>query len=826
MRRFGRLRFQALILFAGLACLYASLSPFAIAQMGYTAEEIRACRQILETGVRFRSAGLGVDWPRNGLTSVLVECPFIAVGRALRGPESGERELALYPVLETAALVTLLFVWASRLSGSRRVGFWLAMAAAFCTMLWPYAYIGLETTQSLFLLAAGYVALTASPRATGRQTIAFAVFAAIAVSAKSAGFALVPVVAYLAWAMLRRQPVRLVAVGAAIAIALVTNQYFRILSWARFGGTKYVAQAWRPHDPISSLAGLAATLVSPTKGLLVFAPLAALAIVLVPACFRREPRVAIFAVLTLLGCLAPLSLFRYWADETWGPRYLHSAVAPLLLCLAPPLRGRQFAGALRAALLVGAAGGLAVSFLGAMFYYGNLGFVAMRATPLTLQALQGDPTWNHVDFNARLFATWIRSRDGDGRPTFVPRPDRWDYYHPDRKMDWTDVDLRTYAVPQPLLLQSLASGDRFRRIRRLCPILLIAGVFLLVAAGRASTLAGPSILPAVGAADDTEPKAREVAVASDRSAPNSAQSFDALLRLLGFDSERPGWFPALRDLHRHSRNRRLQLLPDFFYAPVFSPADLPAEVWGGTFPDCGTWDLDAQRAFLKETPSFAAELSALPYERAEGDPTAYYWGNEQFSHSDGSLYYSLIRRFRPARIVEVGAGHSTKLAARAVRANGTGRILCIDPHAPEWLARLEAPVDVQALPVQEAPDEIFLGLGASDILFIDGSHISKTGSDVNHLFLRILPRLPAGVLVHVHDICLPFEYPRYWSEEALCYWNEQYVLAALLANSTKYEILVGVHYLQKADIEALRPFVPAVPGVMAGGGSLWLRSKV
>ncbi len=301
--------------------------------------------------------------------------------------------------------------------------------------------------------------------------------------------------------------------------------------------------------------------------------------------------------------------------------------------------------------------------------------------------------------------------------------------------------------------------------------------------------------------------------------------YDRLLRRLGFDSAHPNWTPDLRDLHRHSRDARLQLFPDFFYAPVFAPADLSPEVWAGTFPDCGTWDLDAQRAFLSETPSFAEELSALPYERPESDPTAYFWGNDQFSHSDASLYYALLRRFRPGRIVEVGAGHSTKLAARAVRANGAGAILCIDPHAPAWLSGLEPRVEVQATPVQETPDETFLGLGAGDVLFIDGSHISKTGSDVNHLFLRILPRLAKGVIVHVHDICLPFEYPRYWSEQTLCYWNEQYVLAALLANSAKYEILLGIHYLQKADPASLASYVPRVEGVMAGGGSLWIRAK-
>jgi hypothetical protein len=302
-------------------------------------------------------------------------------------------------------------------------------------------------------------------------------------------------------------------------------------------------------------------------------------------------------------------------------------------------------------------------------------------------------------------------------------------------------------------------------------------------------------------------------------------AFDDLVLRLGFDSRAPGWFPALRDLHRHSRSRRLQIVPDFFYTSVFSPADLPANVWDGTFPDCGRWDREAQLAFLRETPSFAAELSALPFERPEGEEATFFWGNDQFSHSDASLYYSMLRRFRPGRIVEVGAGHSTKLAAKAVADNGRGRIVCIDPHAPSWLRALPGDVEILVRPVQESPDSAFLSLEPNDVLFIDGSHIAKTGSDVNHLFLRILPRLPAGVLVHIHDICLPYEYPKRWSEDVLCYWNEQYVLAALLANSPKWEILLGVYFLQKTGIDALMPYVPSVAGVFPGGGSLWLRSR-
>jgi hypothetical protein len=321
-----------------------------------------------------------------------------------------------------------------------------------------------------------------------------------------------------------------------------------------------------------------------------------------------------------------------------------------------------------------------------------------------------------------------------------------------------------------------------------------------------------------------EPPVEEPSGPPNLDGASAQELYDALVRRLGFDPQAPGWFPELRDLHRYSRSKRLQIFPDFFYAPVFAPADLPPSVWTGTFP-CGVWDLEKQRAFLRETQSFAKELSSYPFDRPAENAAGYYWGNDQFSHSDASLYFSILRRFRPSRLVEVGSGHSTKLAARALKENGSGTILCIDPHAPSWLADLEGEIEVLAQPVQQVRDEVFLELSDGDVLFIDGSHISKTGSDVNHLFLRILPRLPKGVIVHVHDICLPYEYPKAWSEDVLCYWNEQYVLAALLANSEKWEILLGNYFMMKADTEALRPFAPDVAGVFLGGGSLWMRAN-
>ncbi len=822
-----RLRFQAALLFSGVACLYAAFSPFAIAHMGYTQESMQACRQLLAPERPRVPPAFGVDWPRNGSTEVLAQCGFVALGRALGGSEWEERALALQPVLATAGLVTVVFAWASRLAGSRRKAFWLALAAGFGTMLWPYAYIGLETTQSLFLLLAGYLAIETPAEPSWKRTLAFAVCAAVAVSAKSGGVALVPALLFLAVVLLRKHPVRLAAAIAIMAAVFMTNNHFRALSWERFGGGRSWSLMWQAHDPLSSVTSAIALLTSPNKGLLVYAPLALLGLALLPRAFRRDRALAAFVFLSLAGPLALVSQVRPWSDETWGPRYLHSALAPLLLCVASALRGPTVSRFLLAVVFTAAGAGVFVSFLGSMFNYGALHSVAVRSVPLSLQSLQGDLTWNHVAFNARLWGVWRRSREpGISSAEYLPAPDGWNYDNAGRKPEWSPVDLREVAISQAFLLRPTNDAPG-RLIRRACTVLLLAGLLLLFTAARAAALfdrsAAEAPMESPGSpAPAAGPLPGERAPSRPPSRKTPVEIYDGLVRDMGFDPEHPGWFPELRDLHRHSRQTRLQVVPDFFYTSVFSPADLPAEVWNGTFPHCGTFDLEAQRAFLRETPAFRAELQALPVDPDTADDRVFHWNNEQFSHADAALYYSLIRRFRPKRIIEVGSGHSTKLALRAVRDNRVGSILCIEPHPPSWLQPIPGMIEIQPVPVQGADDSVFLSLEPSDILFIDGSHISKTGSDVNHLFLRILPRLPAGVIVQIHDICLPYEYPRNWSEDVLCYWNEQYVLAALLANGVKYEILVGVYFVQRNDLAALRPFVPELPGVFPGGGSLWM----
>ncbi len=473
-------RRSVLLLFAGTALLLASCSPLWIAAMGYAGEELAACRQILD--------GRPVAWPRNGAASLLLELPLMALARALgaRTPHGEELVVAMAPVLATSGIAALLYSWAARLSASRAWALAIALVGIFGTMLWPYAYMGMEPLQSFFLLAAAYCALGEPSRwpPSWRRSLAFGALAGFAVSEKSIGFLLAPAVAYL-WDRLHRRKGEFVAPRALASLALAAgvfalNLATRLPSWTRFGGTAAYGSAWLVSDPIAPFLHLTALLASPNKGLLVFAPLAFVGLLALPAAWRLNRPVCVAALLTLGGVAGGVSLLGIWADETWGPRYLHVAVAPLLLVFAVSRVGRPRRLRSEAPFGAAAAAGLAVSALGVLFYYGSLMGAANATTTLTLESLQGDLTWNHPRFNARLLRAWLSA----GTVPFVIRRERiWNYHDPNPPLAWRPFDVRVLAVPQPFLLVRARNGTE-RALKGACVLAGIAGMLLVSASAR------------------------------------------------------------------------------------------------------------------------------------------------------------------------------------------------------------------------------------------------------------------------------------------------------------------------------------------------------
>ena len=277
-------------------------------------------------------------------------------------------------------------------------------------------------------------------------------------------------------------------------------------------------------------------------------------------------------------------------------------------------------------------------------------------------------------------------------------------------------------------------------------------------------------------------------------------------------------------LFRKAERAGIHLLPVHYYSPVPDTSRLDERDWEHRFDRNGGWNLNAegQVALLSQLAPFAGELEEI--RRSPSSACPFSWDNGTFCETDAAVYYSLIRHLRPRQVLEVGAGNSTLIAAEACVKNGHTELQAIDPYPLEIL-RQKVPGLNRLIegPVQQVPVARFGELCENDILFIDGSHVCRFGSDLNYLVFRVLPALQPGVIIHFHDIFLPWEFPRDWIVDRQLFWNEQYLLLAFLLFNDSFEVLLGTQYLgREMPGELLRvfPFL-RVPG----GASFWIRRK-
>jgi hypothetical protein len=276
---------------------------------------------------------------------------------------------------------------------------------------------------------------------------------------------------------------------------------------------------------------------------------------------------------------------------------------------------------------------------------------------------------------------------------------------------------------------------------------------------------------------------------------------------------------------KHTYKFRMSAPPGHYYSPIPSADDLQ-RVYGhppelGAVPEIALRE-GAQLELLAELGSFADDFRA----EEDGVGSRYDGSNTFFNGADAFVLYSMIRKFRPAHIVEVGSGHSSALMldANGHWCNGEMALTFIEPF-PERLFSLLRSEDkthttIQTTGVQNVDLETFSRLEQGDFLFIDSSHVSKTGSDVNFLMFEVLPILQPGVFVHFHDIYWPFEYPSEWAHEGRA-WNENYMLRAFLAYNPDFEIVLFNNWLATTQADAARASVPGWSTY--GTGSIWLR---
>ncbi|MEO0392721.1 MAG: class I SAM-dependent methyltransferase [Pseudomonadota bacterium] len=224
---------------------------------------------------------------------------------------------------------------------------------------------------------------------------------------------------------------------------------------------------------------------------------------------------------------------------------------------------------------------------------------------------------------------------------------------------------------------------------------------------------------------------------------------------------------------------------------------------------------------LAQMATYRDGLSAIKRDAPAPEPR---WGQDWFPGLDAAAYYTLIRQHQPQRIVEIGSGHSTRFAVQAIRDQGLNtKIHAIDPAPRAAITQaLAETVTWHRMTVETIPPDQRPVLAAGDILFIDSSHILMPGTDVDCLFHDWLPSLPAGVLVHIHDIFLPAPYPRGWRWRG---YNEQPLVASLLGTQA-YELIFASAYLRAehpADMSELDPVIYRPEEAIES--SLWLRKN-
>ncbi len=232
--------------------------------------------------------------------------------------------------------------------------------------------------------------------------------------------------------------------------------------------------------------------------------------------------------------------------------------------------------------------------------------------------------------------------------------------------------------------------------------------------------------------------------------------------------------------------------------------------------------------FQRAVPTFQAHLALLARHAedfaaiaaSDGQPGQARWGQGWYPRLDAASAYALVRERRPARLVEVGSGHSTRFVLRAVADAGlTTQITAIDPAPRATLAG--QPLTLIRQTLQQAGLAAFEGLAAGDILMIDSSHLLMPGSDVDLLFAEVLPRLPPGVLLQVHDIFLPDGYPAHWAWRG---YNEQQGLVGWLASGALRPVFSS-HYAATRLAAETAAAVGQLP-LMAGAveTALWLET--
>lgn len=265
----------------------------------------------------------------------------------------------------------------------------------------------------------------------------------------------------------------------------------------------------------------------------------------------------------------------------------------------------------------------------------------------------------------------------------------------------------------------------------------------------------------------------------------------------------------------------LHVVPNHFYWPIQDSKKLDNYNFKSEFPKDGIkMNMDKNLELLSCLEKYASEYQPL------------YRESGYTSNGDGAILYSMIRNYCPKKIIEVGSGYSTNVINEALEINYQekkieGNIISIEPYPKKYLRDLvskKRTIELIEDNVENVDKSIFKQLDSGDILFIDSSHVINIANDVHFLYLKILPILPVGVIVHIHDIRFPYEYPYEWVMKAKKHWTEQYLLQMFLCFNDSYEILFASNYVFQNNRKKMSNMLVGLEEDGDGWpGSFWIR---
>jgi predicted O-methyltransferase YrrM len=267
---------------------------------------------------------------------------------------------------------------------------------------------------------------------------------------------------------------------------------------------------------------------------------------------------------------------------------------------------------------------------------------------------------------------------------------------------------------------------------------------------------------------------------------------------------------AFRGVRAAAERAGLQVVPKTYYSPIPDLKALPPDVWERRSALRGIhFDLDEQVAWLEGLADAMREFA--PPEQPAGRRGEYALANDSYGRVGADVLHGVVRALKPRRIVELGSGHSTLIMAAAAERNAAEgaqtELRTFDPFPTVAQPGLPGLAALERVRAQDVPLAVFEELSTGDVLFVDTTHTVKVDSDVNRIVLDVLPTLAPGVVVHVHDIFLPYEYPRKWPEMGL-HWAEQYLLQAFLSGNRDFELLAAVHALCQDRPQAMARLAP------------------